>query len=238
MGAKKLVKTQYKNSTHFTILKSILEVIKGINLETIILKKKINNFLYKGYFFIKPQREVCNCVYKDMLHLVLMWRQIRGYPSKGNTTHTNAKTSRKNKLLFQYRLQQFNTLFGVKKRNIYPTLIKAEYNNRLWFYNWSKEWFQASIFVKIMVKTQKRHGGFNPVVLANNQTNGYTRIGAASKIGKAKKLTQLFTIGVPILFTRFIYYEKLPKDFPERLLLKDEVNKKLGKKLKRKVYKK
>lgn len=43
--------------------------------------------------------------------------------------------SKKNKILFNYRLDQFKLLFGKKKRNIYPTLLKAEYNNRLWFTN-------------------------------------------------------------------------------------------------------
>lgn len=85
-----------------------------------------------------------------------------------------------------------------------------------------------------MVKTQTRHGGFNPFLLAENQTNGYVRIGKAAKIGKAKKLVKLFTIGVPLFFSRFIYYEKIPNDFSHKLILKDAVNKKLGKKLRRK----
>ena len=85
-----------------------------------------------------------------------------------------------------------------------------------------------------MIKTQSRHGGFNPVLLANGQTNGYLRINTAAKVGKSKKLVKLFTVGVPLFFTRFIYYEKLPSFFSYRLLLKDEVNKRLGKKLRRK----
>jgi len=46
---------------------------------------------------------------------------------------------------------------------------------------------------------------FNPVLLAGNQTNGYKRFGKASKIGKAKKLVKLYTLGVPLLFARFVY---------------------------------
>lgn len=84
-----------------------------------------------------------------------------------------------------------------------------------------------------MVKTQTRHGGFNPVLLANGQTNGYTRVGSAAKIGKSKKLVKLFTLGVPLFFTRFIYYDKIPQGFSHKLILREEVNKKLGKKLKR-----
>ena len=75
-------------------------------------------------------------------------------------------------------------------------------------------------------------GVFNPALLAGNQTNGYERVGKAAKIGKAKKLVKVFTIGVPLLFTRYIYGPKFPTDFP-KLTLKDEVNKRLGKKLRR-----
>jgi len=40
-------------------------------------------------------------------------------------------TSKKNKLLLNFRVQQYFKMFGQKSRNIYPTLVKAEYNNRL-----------------------------------------------------------------------------------------------------------
>ena len=39
--------------------------------------------------------------------------------------------SKKNKTLINFRLEQFYALFGKKKRNIFPTLVQAEYNNRL-----------------------------------------------------------------------------------------------------------
>ena len=42
-----------------------------------------------------------------MIHLVCMWRQIRGYPQGGNTTHTNSNTSKK-KL---YWILGFNNIF-------------------------------------------------------------------------------------------------------------------------------
>ena len=171
-----------------------------------------------------------NCVFKDMIGLITMWRQIRGYPSSGATTHTNAKSPKKNKILFNYRLEQFNKLFGKKKRNIYPTLIKAEYNNRLWYNLWYVEWRQANTFVKKMLQYDKKQSSFNPTFLANNQTNGYTRIGKAAKIGKAKKLTKVFTIGLPVFFSRFIFYDKPPRGLDKKLILKDTVNKSMGKK--------
>lgn len=166
-----------------------------------------------------------------------MWRHIRGYPQGGNTTHTNANTAKKNKLLFNYRIDQFYRMFGQKKRNIYPTLVKAEYNNRLWAYNWFHEWLQAFYFSKRMALLGNKAGSFNPVLLANNQTNGYKRFGKAAKIGKAKKLVKLYTVGVPFLFARYIYLSNTPKGFP-KIILKEEVNKKLGRKFHRREYRK
>lgn len=83
-----------------------------------------------------------------------------------------------------------------------------------------------------MAKAGQKAGGFNPALLAGNQTNGYTRVGKAAKIGKAKKLVKVFTLGVPLFFTRYIYASRIPTDFP-KLVLKDEVNKRMGKKLRR-----
>lgn len=83
-----------------------------------------------------------------------------------------------------------------------------------------------------MARAGLKAGNFNPALLAGNQTNGYERVGKAAKIGKAKKLVKLYTLGVPLLFTRYIYSAKMPTDFP-KIILRDEVNKKLGRKLRR-----
>lgn len=227
--------TKLKNSKLNIILNSVTEKQTLLSNNLLVNnRKKIRFFFFNMFFDQIKERQVANIVLKDMIGLIITWRQIRGYPSSGSTTHTNAKTSRKNKLLMQYRLSQFFQLFGNKKRNIYPTLIKAEYNNRLWRFNWEKEWSQARRFVIRMLEAKGQKVGFNPALLASNQTNGYTRVGKAAKIGKAKKITKAFTIGVPVFFTRFIYYEKIPSFFSYRLTLRDEVNKKLGKKTKKK----
>ena len=75
---------------------------------------------------------------------------------------------------------------------------------------------------------------FDPVNLAKGQTNGYLRVGNASKIGKAKKITKQCTVGVPLFFTKYIYAEILPAIFPYRLLIADDLRKKMGKKAKKK----
>jgi hypothetical protein len=63
-------------------------------------------------------------------------------------------------------------------------------------------------------------------------------VGNASKIGKAKKITKQCTIGLPLFFTKYIYSDLLPAHFPYRLTIADDLRKKMGKKKKRKCYKK
>ena len=163
-----------------------------------------------------------------------MWRHVKGYPANGQTTYTNAKNSKKNKILLNARLDQFYNLFGKKRRNIFPTLVQAEYNNRLWFYMWPYEWHQGQKFLLELVNPTKQTIPFDPVNLARGQTNGYIRVGAASKIGKAKKITKQGTVGLPLFFTKYIYAELLPESFPYKLSIADELRKKMGKKNKKK----
>jgi hypothetical protein len=97
-------------------------------LET--LPKLLTNTVIKS-FKLSSERLVSYLVLLDMLSIMKMWRHVKGYPANGQTTYTNANSSNKNKLLVNYRLNQFYVIFGKKKRNIFPTLIQAEYNNRL-----------------------------------------------------------------------------------------------------------
>jgi hypothetical protein len=164
-----------------------------------------------------------------------MWRHVKGYPANGQTTYTNSHSSKKNKILVNFRLEQFYGLFGKKKRNIFPTLIQAEYNNRLWYNMWHDEWSQGEQFLLGLVNPKNQTIAFDPVNLAKGQTNGYVRVGAASKIGKAKKITKQGTIGVPLFFTKYIYAEILPITFPYRLSIADDLRRKMGKKKKSKT---
>ncbi len=176
------------------------------------------------------KQQISYLVFLDMLQLYKMWRHIKGYPANGQTTYTNSNNSKKNKILLNFRLEQFYSLFGKKRRNIFPTLIQAEYNNRLWYNIWFIEWAQGTQFVFSLVNPKKQSISFDPVNLARGQTNGYVRVGNASKIGKAKKITKQCTIGVPLFFTKYIYAELLPATFPYRLTIADDLRKKMGKK--------
>lgn len=179
------------------------------------------------------RQKSASLVFLDMIGLLKMWRHIKGYPANGQTTYTNAASSRKNKMLLNFRLDQFYELFGRKKRNIFPTLIQAEYNNRLWHNIWFNEWIQGTQFVFSLVNPKKQMIPFDPVSLAKGQTNGYVRVGSASKVGKAKKITKQCTVGLPLFFSRYIYADLLPAIFPFRLSIGDDLRKKMGKKAKK-----
>jgi len=206
-----------KNTNYHIQLNLIPNIIKEATLQVNIQNQK---------------QKVGQLVFLDMLHLLKMWRHIKGYPANGQTTYTNANNSKKNKTLLNFRLEQFYALFGKKRRNIFPTLIQAEYNNRLWFTIWYSEWVQGTQFVFSLVNPKKQNIPFDPVNLAKGQTNGYLRVGNASKIGKAKKITKQCTVGVPLFFSKYIYAEILPAIFPYRLTIADDLRKKMGKKKK------
>ena len=172
-------------------------------------------------------------VMKELINLNTAWRLLKGYPTKGQRTHSNAKQVKKNKLIHEYRLNQFFSLFGYRKRNIYPTLIVAEYTNRLWAFNWFVEWEQAVSFATKLTAPGKNLIPFDPVKLSKNFTNGYLRVGKAAKIGKSKKITKVATIGLPIFFSRWIYDEFPPRHFPYRLWISDDTRRKMGTKRKK-----
>lgn len=85
-----------------------------------------------------------------------------------------------------------------------------------------------------LVNPKKQSIPFDPVSLAKGQTNGYLRVGNASKIGKAKKITKQCTVGLPLFFTKYIYTDILPAHFPYKLSIADDLRKKMGKKKKKK----
>jgi len=108
----------------------------------------------------------------------------------------------------------------------------------LWLVNWRWEWIQAYFYALDLMKPKVKTIPFDPVSLSKNITCGYERVGKASKIGKAKKITKIVTIGVPVFFSRFIYYEHLPAEYPYKLYLSDEDRKKMGVKRKRNLKRK
>jgi len=223
-----------------------------INLRSIFDFKNNNNLLEKHNFYLlkfcealllfnsidTKKVQVANLIYKDMIQLNTMWRLAKGYPSKGQRTHSNGKMVLLERSIQAYRLSQFFFLFGERKRNIYPTLIQAEYTNRYWFYNWHWEWFQGKAFAYSLAKGTSNVIPFDPVRLAKNQTNGYIRTGHGANLGKARKFTNVATIGFPIFFSQYLYAKNLPRIFPFRILISDEDRRKMGRKKKIKKNKK
>jgi len=107
-----------------------------------------------------------------MMYYLQIWRQIRGYSKNNQRTHSNNKNNKKNKIINNFRLQQFFKLFGKKKKNIFPTIILGEYNNRLWYLCWKFLWLEAKLFIARLAKTSRDGVHFDPYLLAKNIITG------------------------------------------------------------------
>lgn len=230
---------------HFTVKFSSYSLmfmkLYEFNSKAIIKNVKVFKFIlltvYKFPVWDIRTIEAAQIYFLELVNFTRSWRRIKTYPVNGQSTHTNSKMVKKHKILLTFRVNQFFQQFGVKKRNIYPTLIIAEYTNRLWFETWFDEWIQARIALPKLVKPQTKTLFFDPVNLAKNITTGYKRFGKASKIGKKKKINTV-TIGLPIFFSRYLYYSNIPRGFPYKLNLSDSDRRKMGKKRKKNIKKK
>lgn len=178
-------------------------------------------------------------VLRDMTLLTQTWRQIKGYSKNHQRTHSNNKTNKKFKLLNTYRLQQFYRLFGKQRRDIFPTLIIAEYTNRLWKTLWPHEWLQGFYFMFYLGEKSRKPVKLDPLILSKGIVTGIKTIKKKKKHNTAKKKTLLVgTIGLPVFFTRYLY--KL-KGLPKLLInftLTDDSRKKMAKKSKKTKKKK
>jgi hypothetical protein len=170
-----------------------------------------------------------------MMFFTQTWRQVKGYSKNNQRTHSNNKTNKKKKLLNNYRLQQFYKLFGRKRRDIFPTLIIAEYTNRLWFIIWNDEWRQAWVFIVQLALKNRKIVKFDPQLLSKNIVTGIKKLKKKKKHNVAKKKILLVaTVGLPILFSMYIYNHKSVFSLPFKIMISEESRKKMGKKKKKK----
>ena len=178
---------------------------------------------------------VANLVFKDMMFYIQTWRQVKGYSKNNQRTHSNNKNNKKKKLLNTYRLQQFYKLFGRKRRDIFPTLIIAEYTNRLWHLIWYEEWLQAWVFIVNLANKNRKLVKFDPSLLSKNIITGVKKEKKKKKHNAAKKkIILVATIGLPVLFSMYLYNYKDKYRLPFKLVISEESRKKMGKKKKNK----
>ncbi len=177
-------------------------------LKKININKKISNSL----IIIKKKKKIINfkdimlgkLVIKDMLFYMKIWRQVRGYSSNGQRSHSNNKGGKKNRILFLFRVNQFYKLFGRRKRDIFPTLILAEYNNRLWYLLWIQDWVQGYKFIFRLARQNRNKVKFDPQLLSKGIITGLKVKKKKKKHNVAKKkIILMATIGIPLLF--YIY---------------------------------
>ena len=208
-------------------------MLKKINTNQIILKDFFKfKILKHSYNYIKYITAIL--IFKDMLLYTQIWRQVRGYSKNNQRSHSNNKNNKKTKLINNFRLKQFYKLFGKKRRDIFPTLILAEYTNRLWYTIWNNQWKEAWDFILMLAEREKKSVKFDPVLLSKNIITGVKNIKKKKKHNTAKKKILLVAnIGLPIFFNRFLYNFKNNCKFAFNLQIAEETRKKMGKKKKK-----
>jgi hypothetical protein len=173
-------------------------------------------------------------VFKDMLFYLQIWRQVKGYSKNSQRTHSNNKTNKKRKIINSFRLQQFYRLFGRKRRDIFPTLSIAEYTKRLWYLVWYEQWVFAWVFICNLAVKNKGIVKFDPQLVSKNAVTGVPSVKKKKKHNTAKKkIIAVATIGLPILFSLYLYNYKGTYKFPFKLVIGDDTRKKMGKKQKK-----
>lgn len=203
---------------------------RTVELNCLAKIQKIEYEYYNYYKYI-----VANLVFKDMMFFTQVWRQIKGYSKNNQRSHSNNKNNKKKKLLNNYRLQQFYKLFGRKRRDIFPTLIIAEYTNRLWYIIWYSEWRQAWEFVVNVALKNRKSIKLDPHLLSKNIITGVKKIKKKKKHNVAKKkIILVATIGLPVLFSMYLYNYKDKYQLPFKIVISDDTRKKMGKKKKNK----
>ena len=123
-------------------LKSVSVVLIGGNEDKEILLINANKTIdLRGETSLLDMAEILNrtdiLVSNDSspLHIASSFERPFILAIFGPTTKSLGFTpsNKKNKIILMFRVQQFYKLFGKKRRDIFPTLILAEYTNRLWF---------------------------------------------------------------------------------------------------------
>lgn len=235
-----------KNSSYSVLFKSIFEIPEKKYMES-VSKKRL--WIFFKYFVLKiygsleihdfKQREIGNILFFDMIGLYKAWRHIRGYPVNGQRTWSNGKSVTKNNTAFRsFRLQQFYTEFGTKKRTSFQILLNAEYNNRLWQKTWIAEWTRAKLSMLRTVKgAKKKILTIDMVSLAKGITTGYARKGKAIRYSRGKKALKMLTVGLPIYFTRYLFLTGDYKKFPYEIRITQEEKHVMKRRKKKKVVK-
>ena len=207
-------------------------MLKKIN-KTWEMYNTLSDVKYKFLVLGWKNMILLNFLLLDMMYYTKIWRQIKGYSSNGQRAHTNNKNNKKNKILLTFRVEQFYKLFGKKRRDIFNSLIVAEYTNRLWYTLWRYGWTQGRIFVLKLALKNKFIVKFDPNLLAKNIVTGVESIKKKKKHNAAKKKPiMLATIGVPVLFSLYLYGLKSYRELHYKLVLTDDSRKKMGKKKK------
>lgn len=197
--------------------------------------KNINQIKKKPVKIDTVRWVLSSYILHDMMSMIKTWRQIKGYSSNGQRSHSNNKSNKKNKLLLNYRVQQFYQMFGKKKRDIFSSIVIAEYTNKLWMTMWYSKWLEAKLFVLTLALKNAYKVKFDPQLLAKNIITGIKQERKKKKHNaQKKKMLLVATIGLPFFFSYYLFSGIRDKIVPFKLVIPDESRRKMGKKKKKK----
>lgn len=176
-------------------------------------------------------RMLANIFFLDFINSYKGWRHLRGLPSRGQRTWTNATSSYKNNLVLRHlKLLQFKKMLGSLNINDIAVSLNAESVNLLWKNQWEHEWREAK--KKRIFFLQKNSINFKIDLFSASKciVGGFNKKYSKSKQQKTSIKNNSFTIGFDFGFTKGLFQDK---NKASNLIVNPVIQKK--KKVKKKV---
>lgn len=188
----------------------------------ILFNKKIFNYSLSSWFcFLSyygamiplsssiKSRMLANIFFLDLINSYKGWRHLRGLPSRGQRTWTNANASYKNNLVLRHlKLLQFKKILGNLSINEVTVSLNAESVNLLWKNQWEHEWREAK--KKRIFFLQKNSVNYKVDLFSASKciVGGFNKKYSKSKQQKTNSKNNSFTVGFDFGFTKGLFQDK------------------------------
>lgn len=223
------------------------EFFLNFNQKDIIDRKKV--FFLKFLFKLIPINKMfmdqyhINIILLDLINSYRGYRHIKGLPTRGQRTWTNANTVHyNNNFLKKFKLKVAKKVYGLVPINNINISYLAEQMNALWKNQWENEWKKAK---KKRLDTLKYKKGLYRIDLKSMAEGNFNE----RKKKKKDKSQNSFTLGFDPGFTKILLkaslkntvidykkHGKLHLVFSEKRSIKKKIVKKKG--VKPKLFKK
>ena len=209
--------------------KNILNILKlnNLNFYKLLIEDFFNLFLnfkfislifFKlKYFFKKLKYKLTYTEYYNYTILFLdfinhkkLIRILYGLPLNGQSAWSNGwSVYKSNKLYINFKKNNYIKIYKNKNFKNWNKLIIASYVNKLWFINWTNEWFK--LYCLYLNKKKKKYSKGVKVNIDLLSKFEVTNINKVIKKKKKKKI-QYATIGIPLnIIKLFIKKTKIKK---------------------------